>query len=295
MAMNAALQAHLDSGVTTLCRCWTLVRTDGLSYGFTDHDRALSFDGVTFLPDSGMAAVAIQSGTGLSVDNTEAIGALSDAALTEADIQAGRFDGAEVTSYLVNWSDVAQRTVLFRGTIGEVRRGAGAFQAELRGLAEALNQPLGRVYQGPCSAVLGDAACGFDPDQPGFHVEVAVGTVESQSAFGFTGMTAFADRWFEKGRLRVLTGEAAGLVALIKNDRESGAARRVEIWERPGAEIRSGDMVRLEAGCDKRAETCRAKFNNFINFRGFPHIPGEDWMMAFPALGGSNSGGSLLG
>jgi uncharacterized phage protein (TIGR02218 family) len=52
-------------------------------------------------------------------------------------------------------------------------------------------------------------------------------------------------------------------------------------------------MIRLEAGCDKRAETCRLKFDNFLNFRGFPHIPGEDWLSSYPVSAGNNDGGGL--
>ena len=75
----------------------------------------------------------MQQSTGLSVDNTEALGALSDAAIREADIEAGRYDGAEVRAWLVNWADVSARQLQFRGSIGELRRAGGAFEAELRG------------------------------------------------------------------------------------------------------------------------------------------------------------------
>lgn len=295
MAISEELKAHLESGVTTVCRAWTVRRRDGTMFGFTDHDVGLAFNGIAFKPESGMSAAAIQQGTGLSVDNTEAVGVLSDSAVTEADILAGRFDGAEVTSWLVNWRDVAQRVVLFRGSLGEVKRGAGAFQAELRGLAEALNQPTGRVYQSPCAAVLGDGECRFDLGQPGYAAEVAVEVVEGRKQFTFAALDGFADRWFEKGRLTVLDGAAEGLVALVKNDRLAADGRRVEIWEALGAPIAPGDMLRVEAGCDKRAETCRLKFDNFLNFRGFPHIPGEDWLMAYPTSGQPNTGGSREG
>ena len=30
--------AKLDSGATTLCRCWLITRSDGVVQGFTDHD-----------------------------------------------------------------------------------------------------------------------------------------------------------------------------------------------------------------------------------------------------------------
>ncbi len=294
-AFPADLAAHLATGVTTLCRCWSVVRRDGTVFGFTDHDRPLAFDGLDFRPDSGMSAAAIQSGTGLSVDNSEAVGVLSDATLTEADILAGRFDGAAVTAWLVNWAEVAQRVVLFRGELGELQRGSGAFQAELRGLSEALNQPMGRVYQTPCSAVLGDAACGVDLTAPGYATERAVEVVEDGKWFRFAVFDGFADRWFEKGRLVVLSGPAQGLSAVVKNDRLSAGARVIETWEAVPAKVSAGDVVRIEAGCDKRADTCRAKFDNFLNFRGFPHIPGEDWLMSYPTSDRPNDGGSRNG
>ena len=33
-----ALQAHLDGGATTLAWCWRIERSDGVVFGFTDHD-----------------------------------------------------------------------------------------------------------------------------------------------------------------------------------------------------------------------------------------------------------------
>ena len=154
-AISADFQEHLGSGVTSLCRAWKIERRDGVSFGFTDHDLPLLFAGMTFKPDTGLSAMALQQTTGLSVDNTEAIGALSDAAIRDADIDAGRFDGAEVTSWMVNWANPTQRILQFRGNIGEIRRAGGAFQAELRGLTDLLNRPVGRVFQRPCGEVLG--------------------------------------------------------------------------------------------------------------------------------------------
>ena len=72
---NAEMDAHLASAATTLCRAWTVMRRDGVVLGFTDHDRDLTFDGVTHRAGSGLTARALQQSTGLSVDNSEALGA----------------------------------------------------------------------------------------------------------------------------------------------------------------------------------------------------------------------------
>lgn len=287
------LLGHLGQGTTTVARCWRVTRRDGVVQGFTDHDLDLEFEGTVFRAGAGLGARAISQTTGLSVDNTEASGALSHAAISEAAIMAGRYDGAAVEAWLVNWGDVSQRLMQFRGTIGEIVQAGGAFQAELRGLTELLNQPQGRVYQRMCSARLGDRHCGFAAGQPGYVLERAIETVAEGRIFTFAELTGFDDRWFERGRMVVLDGTAAGLVGQVKNDRQQGRGRVIELWEAVRAPISLGDRLRFEAGCDRRAETCRLKFNNFLSFRGFPHLPGEDWLMAVPKMGGMNDGGSL--
>jgi uncharacterized phage protein (TIGR02218 family) len=287
------LDAHLATGATGVARCWKLTRRDGRVYGFTDHDRDLAFEGATFRAGTGLTAAALSRTTGLAVDNTEAAGALSDAAVTEADIAAGRFDGAEIEIWSVQWAMPENRALEFRGSLGEVSRSGGAFTAELRGLAERLNVPRGRVYAKTCPAVLGDADCGVNLMAPEFAAEVAPISVEGGRVFVFGGLDGFASRWFERGTLTVLDGTAAGLSGSIKRDRPApDGTRRVELWDGLRAQVGPGERVRLTAGCDKRLETCRVKFSNILNFRGFPDIPGEDWLVAHPARLSARDGGS---
>jgi uncharacterized phage protein (TIGR02218 family) len=290
--LPAAFDAHLQSGFTTVCRAWAITRRDGVTYGFTDHDCPLSFDGIEFRAHSGLTATALAQSTGLAVDNAEAIGALSDASITEADIEAGRFDGAEIRCWLVNWADPDQRWLQFRGTIGELRQSGGAFTAELRGLTDSLNQPLGRVYQRPCTAVLGDAQCRFALDTPGFSTIRSVEQIRDARILRWSDRMTFDPGWFARGRLDVLTGAAAGLWASIKRDEVTATGRHVELWEGMRAALAPGDQVRLTAGCDKRLDTCRSKFDNLMNYQGFPDVPGEDWLMAVPKSTGANTGGS---
>ncbi len=287
------LIAHLAGGATTVARAWAVRRRDGVEMGFTDHDRDLHFEGIVFRADTGLSARVLLQTTGLALDNTEALGGLSSEAVTEADILAGRWDGAEVRAWLVNWADPAERLLQFRGTIGEIVRAGGAFRAELRGLTDLLNQPQGQVFQGPCSAVLGDGRCRFDLSLPGYATERPAEAVEENRLFLFASVAGFDDRWFERGRLAVLSGAAAGLSGIVKNDRARGLARRVELWEPLPLPVAAGDLIRIEAGCDKRPETCRLKFQNFLNYRGFPHIPGEDWLASYPVRTGRNDGGRL--
>ncbi|MEJ6388102.1 DUF2163 domain-containing protein [Gymnodinialimonas ulvae] len=286
-----ALDEHLESGTTAISRCWRVTRSDGRSYGFTDHDCDLEFEGTMFRAGTGLSAAALSQTTGLSVDNTEAVGALSDASITEEDIFAGRFDGAEVEAWLVQWDEPENRVLQFRGSFGEITRANGGFSAELRGLAERLNVPTGRVFQRSCPAVLGDADCGFDLNQPGYVTEAQITTTDGRM-FTFDGLTGFTPRWFERGQMRVLTGVAEGLSGAVKLDRVNGTLRTVELWDTLRADVAAGDMVRLAAGCDKRMSSCRLKFDNLMNYRGFPDIPDEDWQMAHPTRMSARDGSS---
>ncbi len=293
MGISETFQTHLNSGATTLARCWQIERRDGVILGFTDHDRPLRFADTEFRADSGLTALALSQAAGLSVDNSEALGALRHDAIREDDIEAGRYDGAIVTNWLVNWTDVEDRVVLFRGSIGEIQRGAGGFRAELRGQTEALNQPSGRIYQKPCGAVLGDTACAFDVSNPDFSATVTAQEIEEGRVFRFVGLFDFAPDWFTRGSLQVKTGTAEGMIGSIKSDRFDEQVRVIELWSPIRALVEPADTLHLIAGCDKRFATCRFKFGNQLNFQGFPDIPGDDWISNVPKSGNANDGGSL--
>lgn len=291
-SINPQLKAKLESGATTLCRCWLLTRSDGQSLGFTDHDSELVVDGTIYAADSALGASVLESSNGLSIDNAQAIGALQASGLTEADIHAGRYDNARVEQWLVDWTQTDLRVLLFSGTIGDIKRGDVAFEAELRGLTEALNQPVGRTFSSRCDRVLGDAKCGFDLNQPGYSFETSVGAILDPQRFSVGGLVGVADDWLTHGQVHWLTGANAGLQSEIKFDRTRGSERIIELWREPPLPLSVGDGCNLLAGCDKSVDMCKGKFLNFINYRGFPHIPGEDWAQAYPTSGARHDGTS---
>ena len=287
--LPASLQASLNSGVTTLARCWQLTRADGEALGFTDHDGDIAFGGLTFRAASGMTASAAESSLGLSVDGLEVAGALDGEGLSEADLSRGAYDGASVELWLVDWTDTASRLLLFAGALGEVARGRGVFTAELRSLAHALGQPRGRVYQRACDADLGDARCGVDLTSP---VNTSTGEVRERLGprlFETRGYDGEASR-FERGRLVWTHGANAGSAGEIRRQNDG----RIELAEAPAMAIAEGDRFRATAGCDKSWTTCRDRFDNALNFRGCPRMPGNDWL-ALPARSGPDNDGGRLG
>ena len=293
-AIPSALQTKLDSGVTTLARCWRVTRSDGVVQGFTDHDVDIDLDGITCRAGTGLTNSEATQRLGLSVDGAEIAGALADDSLTEADLAAGRYDAAAIEVWLVDWSEPALKVLLAQGVLGEVRREGSAFSAEFRSLAHRLNEESGRLYTATCSADLGDARCTVDLSDPAYRGAGAVVSLDGTSTFRASGLDTFDDGWFTAGRLQWTSGDNATLAMEVKQHRVDGADVVIELWQAMPETLAVGDQFTVTAGCDKRLATCRDRFDNVLNFRGFPQIPGNDFVVSYPVAGqGNNDGGSF--
>ena len=292
--ISSALQAKLDSGVTTLCRCWVLTRADGVKLGFTDHDADIVLGAVTCRAASGLSASEATQRLGLQVDGAEISGALAGEALTEADLAAGRYDAAGVEVWLVDWSEPDLRVLTAKGVLGEVRRAGAAFSAELRSLAHRLNEESGRLYTATCNADLGDARCTVDLTNAALRGAGAVVALAATSAFTAFGLGAFTEGWFTAGKLAWTSGANTGLAVEVKAHRAEGGVVTLTLWQAMPEPIEAGDAFTVTAGCDKRFATCRDRFDNVVNFRGFPHIPGNDFVMRYPVQGEPGNDGKSL-
>jgi uncharacterized phage protein (TIGR02218 family) len=258
---SEALAAHVAGEVTTLATCWPLV-----------------IDGLTYVAATGFLPSAIKSGADLSVDNLDVDGFLDDDALKAEDLTAGLFDGARIDIFLVNWAALSQgRLLLRRGWLGEVKRADNRFSAEIRGLANRLQQTSGKLYSRLCRTDLGSAEC-----------QVVLGPLTDELAITavsggdtFTVATARPTGFYTFGICTFLTGANAGAATeVLQHNGES-----IQLFTPMPRPIAIGDEVRLVAGCDKTPETCHATFANILNFRGEPHIPGNDKVFSYPIKG----------
>lgn len=274
-----ALQAHLVSGATSLCWCWKLTRRDGVVSGFTDHDRDIEFDEVVFSAASGLDGSAFEQNLGLAAGGGEVRGVLASQSILEQDAAEGIYDGAVIEIWRVNWSDVSQRVVCDVAVIGEITRSGKNFTAELRSLAHGLDQERGKVYRSQCDANLGDAQCGVNLLQTAYQAAVSIQAVNEGNLFSIA-LNGFQDGWFSLGVMSVTSGANAGRAYQLATHRQDGAIAHVALEQKPAAPFAPGDSVILRAGCDKAFATCRNKFSNTINFRGFPHIPGNDALIS---------------
>jgi uncharacterized phage protein (TIGR02218 family) len=293
--LHPDLKSHLLTGTTTLCNCWKLTPRGKSPLGFTDHDVTLSFEGVVYEAAAGFTASAIEAQSGLAVDNLDVIGALESDKLNDADLAVGVFDDAEIEIWRVNWQQPEARVLLRKGNIGEVARGTLGFRAEVRGLAHRLNQASGRLFQYACDTELGSSRCGINLTDALYQTTATVTSIVGEREFILAGASSYADQWFTRGVVDVNTGENSGRQGEIKEYQKNAETVRILLWHPMPKPIVIGDEMVLTAGCDKNFSTCKSKFSNGARFQGFPHMPGNDYVVSYPSKGGAYDGGSRNG
>ena len=263
----------LDSDLTTLAFCWRIARRDGTVLGFTSHDHDLAIGPVTYRAAPGMVPSAIQCTASFDSDLVDLSGVLSSAAISEADLTAGRWDGASLNLFAVDWTQPeAEPVPLARGTLGAVQLSGDKFEVALQGPTAALDAPVIESTSPDCRAYLGDNRCRVDLSGRVSLIPV-VSTLDATITLGII-ITA-GD--YAYGRLRWLDGANAGLTATIL----SNSTTSVTLAEPPPRPVMAGDRAEITHGCDRRFATCRDRFANGENFRGEPHLPGNDLLTRY--------------
>lgn len=295
----SGMQAHLAGELTSLCSCWKVTRIDGQVFRFTDHDADVIVDGDTYVASVGYQRTAVANNSGANVDNVE----VTFIGLDPDDIRAGLFDYAEVRMFLVNWADTSIGAInMRRGFIGELTTTSnGVGKGELRGLTQVFTRKIVEVYSQSCRADLFDTRCGVDKAR--FEVQGVVTSVTSRRLFKATlsplsgSPTVYPtvlSGFYDQGEIKFTTGANAGHAREIRSFADGEGSPSVgdpvfTMLLKEPFDVEVGDVFLLLPGCDKDLATCRDKYQNVLNFRGEPYIPGTDALLAtdFPQGDGS--------
>ncbi|KQM57898.1 MULTISPECIES: DUF2163 domain-containing protein [unclassified Sphingomonas] len=257
------------SAVSTLTLCWRIERRDGVTIGLTAHERDVVVDGLTCRAAPGMTPSAIVRDDTLDAPAMTVEGALGHAAIDERDLRVGRYDGARVAVFAVDWERPGAPVPVASGRIGTVETGRGSFAAELLGGEVRLEAPVVEATSPGCRATLGDRRCGVA--MRGRRRIVRVSAQEGER------LVLAAGAGFARGRLRWIGGMNGGLSAFIVAADAEGVT-----LEAPPRFEGAGALVELSEGCDGTLATCRDRFGNVANFRGEPHLPGIDLLTRYP-------------
>lgn len=270
--LSADLQDHIAGQVTTLAYCCRLERRDGTVMGFTSTNLPLTFEGVEYLPAHTVSASSVRATETGGVDNLDIVGLITADEITDVDLIAGKYDGATVQVFVVNYRDLTMgKLALISGFIGEINFQDGTFTAEVRSLFQRLGQQVGRLTSTLCRVKrFGDSECKVDRNLFSFTRTVA--QVDTSTQIRFAG-DVHAQNFYNNGEVEFRSGLNRGERREIKQHFSSGGQATLLLQLPFPFEVAVGDVAVLIAGCNKTLVACSV-FNNVVNFRGEPYIPG---------------------
>jgi uncharacterized phage protein (TIGR02218 family) len=292
--LPSGLAVKLASGVTTLARAWRFTRSDGLVLGITDHDRDLWVDGTKCVASSGLLGQATETDLTLAPGRTSLSGALDVAAITQDDLKLGRWDHAKVEAFLVDWQDDFPPFALWTGTISAVQWRGSGFEIDISGPEAELAREIGRMFQRTCDADLGDIRCGVDMTNPARSATTPLLEMTSDRLLIVTPQATLAMAALKGGKVMFTSGACAGWWTNVADVRSTGGQMGTQWLVHLASPVpivpQAGDQVRLDLGCDKLFSTCKSRFDNALNFRGCPTMPGNDSVFAGPTPNGNTGG-----
>lgn len=257
----------------TAATWWRVFRRDGVTLGFTTHDRDLWFGGILHRAAPGMLPSAIRRTVGFEDDPGDVEGALSHGAVSEADLAAGRYDGARIASGIVDW-DTLECATLYAGEISAVSREGSGFRAEIASAKARLARDPVPLSSPSCRARFCGPGCGLNPAS----FERRANAIALDADAGTVTLDATDSSPYLYGTLRWLGGPRTGSTSRIVE--VSGAT--VTLADPVDFEMAESLQVRLREGCDRTIATCTQRFGNAANFRGEPFLPGNDMLAQYP-------------
>lgn len=275
---------NLAGPLTSLALCWRIRRQDGVQLGFTSSDRDIIIGGKVYLSAPSFNPSALIMSAGLSVDTIELAGVLSHKAIRADDLAAGRYDSALITLFLIDWQNPdAGSQPLSSGRFGAVRQEDQNFTVEVRGLTDGLDAPVVEAYSPECRAELGDQRCTINLRRFRWigSVTRVIDAITFQAQFPPGSALTNADD-LAYGRVRWLSGANDAVDIDILTSSYTNAIVQIGLRAPTPKNVIVGDRLEVTSGCDKRFDTCRLRFNNRLNFRGEPFVPGVDSLLAYP-------------
>jgi uncharacterized phage protein (TIGR02218 family) len=275
-----SLRDHLNAlrtgdAKTLVADLYTFALRGGLVLTYTNADVSIDWNGYLYLADSVLVeGLKLNCASGLDVDQQQIT--ISARTTDKVDgvpflqaVRNGVFDGCEIVrerAFLESWNASPIGSVtMFKGRVGTIDR-IGRVTAEVTVNSDLvlldLDMPR-NMYTPNCQHVLYDSGCTL--------AKAAFGT----NGYVASGSTAVDIIWsagsgiYNQGTITFTSGSNNGVTANVKHGFPGGLRLSYPL---PTVPV-NGDSFVVYQGCDHTRETCRDKFGNLANFRGFPYIP----------------------
>lgn len=275
-----SFKTYLAGTSLELASCWKLTAVTGEKIGATSNTKDLVLSGhpgVVFKSKLGSLPTATDSSIGQST-GLELDAVFDDTILTEESVLSGVWDGAFFEVFIINYKALAMgEYVMYGGFIGDVKILGDRFRAEGRPLTSKGTIQIGKVFTIKCIARrLGDQDCKVNVNIPAagdsgvITVTGTVSTGGSNVQFTDSSRTEATD-YYTHGIVTYTSGTLNGRSSEVRKYTAGGL---FELLDATPLNVDVGTTYKAERGCDRTAETCTNVYNNIINIRAQPKIPG---------------------
>lgn len=252
-----------------MANLFRIQRQDSYVLRFTDHDRALTYDGETYSPVNLSSISAERREAGLRSGNQEASGIIDGVTITIPDLLGHKYRGAIVWQKVVDWRFPLHVFYAETKRIRQIQWDGIRWIATLEGIAARMQQLVGGRFGGifttTCSYRLGDAStCRADISLETITDVTVSGLIGTDTRMGAYFSAAswpgtYADDYYRDGEIEWTTGSNAGSISPIVTHIH-GSPREIRFLLPTSFPIVVGDKGIARPGCDGLRGTCYGKF-----------------------------------
>ena len=268
------LKNSLNDDTLNLVRCWKITLKNNKILCFTTCNENIEYDTLVYNSISANDLNELKTNIDIEEDSGEISNLIVSDIIENNDILSGLYDGADVELFLLD-KITNEKIILLNGIISSIEYKDNIFNAKVKGLKSKLNKVIGDVYTPLCRCQFCDKKCGLNKNNFTFNGEISSIVNNTEFQTNSSNIVNKAEGYFENGVIEFISGKNNGFKTEIKQFKNNSIILSMEL----PYELKSGDQFKITAGCDKEFSTCCNIFNNAINFRGEPHLPGIDVLL----------------
>lgn len=274
--ISGNLKEIINQEVLNLVRCWKITLENGNTLCFTTSNEDFVYQNEKYNSIPAYEISNLNANVDINDDSAEISNLIVNDLIKDSDILSGLYNNAKVEIFIIDKDNLdAGKVSLLNGNITDIEYKDNVFIAKVSGLKTQLNKTIGDVYSPLCR-------CGFCSDKcklnkNNFTFSGIVSSVINNVNFetNTTTITQKSSGYFDYGIIEFTSGKNIGQKTEVKQFQYNSIILASELPYK----IEVGDNFNITAGCDKQFSTCCNKFNNAINFRGEPHLPGTDILL----------------
>ncbi|MGL4881268.1 MAG: DUF2163 domain-containing protein [Waterburya sp.] len=270
---------RIDGQADTFGNAPNVTASSGLSdtivpLGFTDHDKPITYQGVTYVPYYGGSASDYSYGSSGEAASNEIEFAIAVSGIREIDLISGLYQGAEVITYYYDWGNQA---VVFEDppgyfgkvTLNDSRHGAYKFKIELKSALALMDQKESVIIGSFCTKEFGSSDCGVNLLSRGLVDTTTITAITDNKKIVINSTRG--DNYY--GQVEFMK---SGIVYSVGVASYKSSTKTLELWTSISASgLAVGDTIKAIARCDRTSTDCKKFQGHLLNFGGYENIPAE--------------------